>query len=434
MTIDELIRVWNAYPRRDSLITDRLAGEYIPAELKANRIDGRPKSKVIAAWEEAILSFWVGFLGGKDIKYEALGEADQASVDHWRLQYKQLNLHKIDSLTLETALTFGEAVEVVSLVNGKVKVTSYDPTHWAFIEEEGEPVIAILKVVVPKGTILRGELTKREHTFFWIYSDERVQEVEITESGPRVRSDNEHPFGRLPVIRYRVDKTGQGLFTTNLLNMIDDFNICRSSLSDSIKYGIDPLLLLTGLSLRQLFSSEVVASIPNQDGSETEVRKSLSSVIKETGVLCLPDKEASANFISKSVSIEQLKYALLCSWASIHQAASIPDLTIAPGSTAPVISSVSGVALKMKFQTSLHRGEKIGRYFEPGLERRFDLLQRVNEIMRKPRFNAEASLDPRLPVNEAEWAMLIAPLMNLLPRQEVANLVPMIENQIIVEE
>lgn len=443
LNIDQLVKRYNAeHPerRRITELQARDAGRFIPLELGDVRIDGRTKSAVLSGWVSTIRGFWAGFLGSNDVQYAPLDENQTAALEALQQLYKERDLHQADSYHIGNSVLCGRSVEIVTMIGSDLFVEVTDPAAWSFVRnEDGELRVALMQCIVPAGTLYNNELLTKDLVTYWVYDDTNVSVYEVRAKDTVLREATPHPFGTPPVVVYQADRDGMGLFTRALLSQVDSFDIMTSAVVDSVRFGVDSFLAVSGMTPKSLLEQEVVARYDNviydqhghaigTTGEQTEIRKGALEVVKEAGILCLPDPTSKAEFVNKAPNIDSVRFALGLAWNMICQQSGLPDLGSNQLDASSAILSISGPALRLRFQGALHKSSEMIRHLEVGFGRRLALFNRAQEVLGKPQLAADIAINPAMPQDTQEALALVSALRSLIPLRDLLGLIPQISN------
>jgi len=389
------------------------------------RKDGRPYSKTVMNWVSLLVDRQVGFNLGKaiDVGIPNDAEADQeTALEQYIGVHKTSDLDSVDMELFRAALIAGYGVELHSYDGQKPKITSYSPLEWVFaFDSEGAIQVAVRRLELASGTIYKGEYLVEGVVLWYVYNTDTLTVYRSSASGSqhsqvqfKVEVEaNQHFYGRVPVVRFFVTQGYLAFVSPAFIGLQDAYNTTLSLLLDDNEADIDSMLALYGLNADQLTKKD-------PEGGESAFQK-----MRRLGALVFPDKDSSAEFITKGLSTEKPAFTEKQLRQDIHDTGRAPDLSEMVGST----GATSGIALKLKFQAMVEAAQGFAKFVELSVKERIVLLNTIWEFRKEPALkDFEVKLNISLPANETEIWKSIGFLESLLSRLDRARLVPSIEN------
>lgn len=423
----EVLRIWkrgDARRARMASIRAYYDGKQIVEELKKKRIDGREKSKANTNWTRYAASLHTGFLTSIPVGY-ALREASTDGktpevISDWTDTYQANGLAAADSEHFRTAFLYGHSVEAHSFDGEQVNVRTSWPWEWELVYDRSERlVLAIRKETLPANTMVEGRILEKEATFFRVYDSSGIELFRVDGEGDDAKLVFEervaHEYGRPPVVVFRITEDGCPFLTPAFFVQCDAYDIARSSFDDDIKHNVDSLLLLKGVDFNGLLQKD-------------EKGRLVIEKLKEMGVFPV-EKEASAEYLVRTVDVEKFRFNLKVARASIHLMACVPDLDETIGGNEGTITNISGVALKLMFYSMNQASGEFEKHFVTGLADRVGLWNRVREVLRRPALEAyEAKMRRNLPFNETELLQYLPNLGGVMSTADKLKVLPFVDN------
>lgn len=411
-------RSWHARLR------DYQRGKQTIPELLKRRIDGRMKSIVKTNWVRYVQRMHTGFLTSLAPNYTVPGVADNPAIQELRRIYEANRLDALDSAHFGSAMLLGRSVEVHSFDGSQIRIARTHPENWVLVEDDhGRVVGGLYRSVLPPWTMYKGELLRAEKVLYTWYDDQSVQVFEEvkapggrkTEALP-VSEPVAHSYGRVPLAVFRVDEDGESFFSEAFLVQCDIYDVTRSSLTDDIKHNVDSLLKLKGVKMEPLLEKD-------KEG------RSVLEKLREMGIMPLA-ADADADYLTRNVDIEKFRFDMKVTRASIHLMGCVPDLDEAVGfGNEGTIQSISGIALKLMFQSMIQQSAEFEKQFKGGLRDRVELINRVQAIRSRPVLEGyEVAMTRNIPANEIEFMQYIANLKGIVGRKDMLRILPQIQD------
>lgn len=144
--------------------------------------------------------------------------------------------------------------------------------------------------------------------------------------------------------------------------------------------------------------------------------------MKENRVLLL-DNDASAEYLTKQVNIEQITSLKNAFIDNIHKISCVPNM-----SDSEFASNASGVAIRYKILSFENATAKKERKFKKGLQRRLELINNILALTGKAYLDTIITFTRNLPVNEVEIAQEINQLRGLVSTKTLIAQLPFVED------
>lgn len=375
---------------------------------RRTRSAGLPNNRLVHAFPRYIVTMASGYLVGKPVTYD--DKAQPEAIEALREAYAACDMGSVDAELAADASIYGRGVCI------------------CYADEAGRPKAATLH---PTEAFVVYDDTVEHRPLFGVHWLERYDAAgkrcgvsvhaltaarEITFTGRSLSALSEdgetrpHYFGGVPIVEFWNNAQETGDFEP-VLSLIDAYDALESDRVNDKQQFTDAVLLLTGCTLE------------NDDPAD---RRSPAQKLLEEKTLCLPDTDASAQWLVKQsdeAGAEVLRQALK---GDIHKMSMVPDLT-----DESFAANASGVAMRYKLLGLEQLTSMKERWFREGLRSRMRLFAHFLCVL------ARANLDPEtvemtftrsLPVNETETAEMVAKLDGLVPRRTLLAQLPFVEN------
>ncbi len=396
-------------------------GKQTIPELLKRRLDGRMKSIVKTNWVKYAQRMHTGFLTSNEVNYTVPGVASSPGIDELRSVYEANRLHALDTSHFANALLFGRSIEVHSFDGQQIKISKTNPENWVLCHDDsGEIVGGLYRAVLDPWTWHDGRLLEEKKVIYTWYDAEKIVVFEeIREVGKETQitqfSLTGHSYGRVPFVIFEVDEEGESFFSEAFLTQCDVYDVTRSSLTDDIKHNVDSLLKLKGVKFEPLLEKD-------------KQGRSVMEKLKEMGLLPIP-ADAEAEYLTRVVDVEKFRFDLKVTRASIHLMACIPDLDETIGGNEGTITSISGIALKLMFQSMIQQSAEFEKHFVGGLRDRVELINAVNAKRNRPVLeNYQVKLSRNIPANEIEFMQYISNLKGIVSRKDLLRILPQVQD------
>jgi SPP1 family phage portal protein len=371
------------------------------------RTAGLPNNRLMHAYPQYIATMTSGYLIGDPVQYMS---EDDAGLEALTDAYDAADVQSIDAeIALHQAI-YGRGVELVYADSqARPRTTAIDPQN-AFVvysnDAEGLPLFGVHRLVEVNS---KGEANVTRYT---VYTPGEAIEYAVGTGGAvgAETSRMAHNFPYVPMVEYWNNSLQTGDFEP-VMSLIDAYDILQSDRVNDKEQFADALLVLTGV---------VGLDAPAGDTRTAAQR------LKQEGTLSLPDPQAKAEYLIKSLSeadTEILKDAIK---SDIHKFSHVPDMT-----DEQFAGNSSGVAMKYKL-LGLEQLTKIKeRWFREGLRWRLRLFASFLSLKGSPKLDADAvqmMFRRSLPVNDLEIAQMVQMLSGMVPAKTLLAQVPFVED------
>ena len=397
-----------------------LGKQTVPGLTGTNRMDGRVKTAARTNWTRYVCDLHAGFLTSHKVNYTLPdGREDAAPIRELMGVYAANLTPALDTGHLVNALLYGYSCEVHGF-NGGIKIKMTDPLGWALVyDEAGELALAIYRALLQRGTLWQGQVLMQSRSVYYAYDAQSVRVADPLARGAARMTTTAHYYGRVPVAVFRVNEGRETFFADAFFDACDLYDTIRCSLADDIKYNVDALLQMKGVTIEQLTAK----SKTNTADTKTVIER-----IKEIGIFPVP-AGGEVGFISRVVDIEKFQFDLQVSRAAIHLMGCVPDLTPDTVSGNGASTTISGIALKLMFQLMIQKSAEFAAHFEGGLRERVAL---VNAVWEKrgiaPLTDYDVRVQRNIPQNDIEWAQYMVSLKDVVASRDQLKLLPFIDD------
>ena len=435
---DRLQSVWNdAQARRDAQAKRQryYDGDHDKRKGGDTYSDGSKKSNRFANWIKFIVNRYVGALTSTPYQITDTDDADPAQVIEGEAapltgpqMYTELtddnNLDARDVENLRNALLKGFSVEVHEFharesdgdesgsVQGQIVVYNDDPENWTFIEDEyGDVAGALRSITLEANTVFQDEVLEDKRELMTFYDDRFIYDYERvgTDSAWQPIGDpREHFYGRVPVIRWRVNKRCKPIISDALIGQQDEYNDVDSSSGDAIRSFQDCVLKTWGI--------------------DSDYIKKNAKNISESKHLPLDDKQTDdAVYMTRELDYEPVESRLSRTREHIHMDGEVPDVAQIVGAT----GVTSGIALRLKFLPMEQAAAGMIHYLKEGLRERITL---INAMLRRSQGAEIEGVIPTvqftLPMNVVEERKSLAEMneAQVLSLKTILELMPGIDD------
>jgi SPP1 family phage portal protein len=393
------------------------ASEHIPAELLLPRKDGRPKTISITNMVKYATSFYCGYILKNNVKYlSRYPDSNDESLDNLDIIYDNSNIKNNDLMNFKNALLYGFGIETANIENGEIYFTSHNPKDWYFVfDDKNKIVFAFSKIKLSENTFFNGEILDKETTIYYLYDADKIT---VLDNNFKTISSQEHFFGQIPVIVYKINNESSSFFDNAVLNHIDQLDILSSTVCDDVKFSCDSFLRVSGIDPKGLMQKD-------NDGLMVMQK------LKDVGILGLPEG-GSADFIFRKIDTDKFRFAITNAREEIYRMLSLPDLVDKMNGHV-ALNSISGVALKLMFQPMEQKASEFCNYLLDGYKKRIELINRYNILLDKPILqDIDIKFSFNLPENNIELMQNINTLATLMSAKDRLSLLPFIDNAEIV--
>jgi len=350
------------------------------------RLTGLPNNRLIHAFPRYIAQVSASYLLGEPVRLDGPepGAGELRSL---------LTQASADSVDLEIAIAqavFGRGVSLCyEDSSGAPFVCAIDPRNAFVVYDDTVSHAPLFGVYIQSsGSVKR----------YMVYTPTDI--VTYDAGAPRSRpSVVPHPFGVLPMVEYLNGADVHGDFE-DVITLIDAYDLLECDRVNDRQQFSDALLVLTGVM--------GISSIPGDTLSPLER-------LRQEKTLSLPDSDAKAEWLTKNPTekdIDVLREALV---EDIHKFSLTPDF-----SDDSFSGNASGIAIKYKLFNFDNRIKLKERYFVTGLRERARAFCGWLGNRRGVSLDADDllfRLSRRLPVNEAERALSLKNMQEILPNE-----------------
>ena len=340
--------------------------------------DSLKNNKVMVNHAKYITDTNVGYLLGNPVDYSVSKGYDiQPILD----MYKKQTINDLDSEISKDVSIFGKQYEYV-YANEDAEPRS--------CESDNKNTIIVYDDTVEHnklfGLIYR-PIYKGETFKYWeiIYVDDKVKRTykSYSRSLNQVGKDEEHAFGKVPIIEYKNNPEFLGDFEP-VISLIDAYNLLQSDRVNDKEQLVDAILCMYGMDFDDdqadmLKESRMLADIPI-DGKVEYLIKTL--------------QEGDVDILRQNLEND------------IHKISMVPNM-----SDENFANNSSGVAIRYKLLSFEQNVKNKERYMEKGLMERFELynnfLVTKSQMSEIPIEEVDAVFTRNLPSNDFEISQMI---------------------------
>ena len=356
---------------------------------------GKPCNKIVTNYCYNIAQNYQGYIAGIPITY--------SSVNDFSAIQDVLNYNDVrneDSEYLRNALIFGRAFEINYIdEEGKQRFKVLDsrnciPVYDTSLNNDLLYVIRFYKLDNIE------DLIDRYVVEVYSLSTVRIYQTTAQFSSFSLLEEREHHFNQVPITVFSLNKEEESIFD-KVITLQDAYNKLLSSEVDDFEAFCDAYLVLKGCM------------------AEEEDVKSM----KQNRVLVL-DTDASAEYLTKSVSDTQIENMLKNINDTIHKIANSPDFNDEK------LLAQSGIAMRYKLVGFENVASSIVANMTKALQRRIELICYIihltggEEIWR----DVNISFTRNLPVNVVESVQVVNQLRGIVSDETLITLLPFIDD------
>lgn len=366
--------------------------------------DGSKHHRIVTNFSGSFVDRQASFATGLPINYTAKDDESGDGLKDLAALYMAEDLSALDSFHYRQSLIFGYSVETVEMDGEDAVFAAHDARQWILIYDNDDNLVHALHfVLIPKNTVLDGELVAKDMVKITVFDDTLKISFKagLRRSGAgymltKIEQDDEgveHGHGMIPVSVYSATKGRATYLSDDFITLQDGYNSANSAFFDDVHFNSVALLLLSGYDGTWLMT--------DPDGID-KLRQ-----IKEEGVLPI-NNDASAEYLNRGSSVEKYSAIKAGARADLHEIGRVPDVASIVGAT----GSASGIALKLKWQPMTEFAVDAWKYFQCGLR---DRLRQLAALALKTDLDF-AELDPdkveitpqiNIPENEVEtWGAM----------------------------
>lgn len=393
--------------------------QYIPELTLIRRLDARYRTQATTNFVKYISDLHTGFNTTTDIQYTMLDEeAPKEALANYYQLYSDNNLNALDTEHFINSLLYGRSVEALSLDKGVFSFNRTNPLNWSFLPDENDNIIAAIYYVKrPKYSYFMGNLLNDDQEFYYVYEKERIKIYQYNKQSNKMEQfgkDIPNPLKRLPLNIFYTSKDQQSFFSDCFLSVCDLYDIIRSSMADDLKYNSDSFWLLKGVKLEQLLAK-------NQNGA-TILQK-----MKEMGFFPMPEG-GSIEPLLRVTDHQKYEFDLRVSRYAIHLMGCVPDLQDSINANGGS-NAISGIALKLLFQSMIQKSAEFISYFEIGLRDRVNAVNEIWATQGNPVLKGyDIKIQKNIPQVDTEWLQYLPNMKGIIPLRKIYDLLPFIDN------
>lgn len=317
--------------------------------LRRRRAPGLPNNRVSHAFARYIVTVTVGYLVGEGVGYKA-ADSEKAALERVLSAYRAGDVGSVDVENARNAAIYGRGVEYVCVSDDLAAPRAYalSPECAFVVYSDDIAHRPLFGVYLTRETDERGEEGELRAL---VVTDKSASVFAETREGFVLLSREAHFFGGVPMVEYWNDENEAGDFEW-VTDLIDAYDVLQSDrLNDKDQFA-DKLLVLTGCTLET-----------DENGRPPWLQ------LRQDKALCLPDGDASAQYLSSEMN-ESGNEILRKSLADdIHKLSLVPDL-----SDLHFSGNVSGVAMKYKLMGLEQLTAMKQKWFAEGLKARLKLF------------------------------------------------------------
>lgn len=355
----------------------------------------KPCNRIVTNYCDNIVNNYTGYLTGLPVTYKSA--ADMTAVQE-ALNYN--DVASKDSELLRNALVYGKAYEL----------------H--YIDEDGAERFDVLDarsgIPVYDNTVEQGLLY-----FIRFYPEDTLDDspawrVDVYGAGQveQYRSDGgwgslaylgaqPHYFGQPPVVVFSLNADEIPIFY-KVMGLQDAYNTLLSGEVDDFEAFCDAYLVLQGV-----------------EADEEDI-----AAMKERRVLLLPADNASAGYLTKSISDTQIQNLLQNLNDTIHKLANSPDFS------QESFGVSSGIALRFRLLGFENAASAIAANMEKALQKRIELICAISRLKGADALwrDMEIVIDRNIPVNDTEAAAMVNTLRGLVSDRTLLSQLPFVSD------
>jgi len=361
--------------------------------------DGKSKGNIVTNWIGHIVDEHTGTISPyqvsseDDLMVEAVKEYAQIMDDNF------IGSKDIDNR--RNAYLFGYGIEVHSFdaEKGQVVIKNYPSNEWLIQRDsDGDIALAIRWVSLPEYSIYNQEVLIEEIELISVYTKTGYVHMEKNGDNWTITEENQHFYGKVPVIQWRVDENASGLVSDALIKQNDEYNETDSANGDSVKIDVDSILKLTGID--SVWATE----------NET--------IIREKRMIPLPDG-GDAEYMSRTFDTARIQDRLDRTRKHIHIMGKVPDVANVVGAS----GATSGIALKLLFSPMQRNSESVISFLKQSVADRVSLINAMWAKLNKPILeDYTITIQFVMPVNRIEEWQNIGALNGIVSKKTMLEL------------
>ena len=368
--------------------------------LSRQRAQGAANNRLVCNFAKYITDCTTGCFLGKPIRYSSRsGQKLDAVLDV---------LRRCDSDTQDIDLArygsiFGTSYEMVFLnESNQIRLASLDPRSAFVVYDDtvaAEPVFGVY--YVPR-TNDNGVLCYH----VYLCDSVSVREFDTNTGFSSVGDVSERPHlcGGVPIIEYYNNWDKQGDFE-QVTSLIDAYNVLQSDRVNDKEQFVNSILVIKGQIL----------------GDTGEEERETYSAIKRYGVMTMDDS-GDAKWLTRQFDEQSVDVLRRSIEDDIHKFSGVPCMNDSNFS-----GNSSGVAMRYKLLAFEQMTKIKERYFAEGLKNRLTLVSNLIYCLGGQRTDIgdiDVSFSYNLPQNESEIVENISRLKDIIPNEQLAQLLP----------
>ena len=373
----------------------------------ANNSDGSKKSDVSINFLDYIVDAHTSGSTSNPINY-VTEEEEKAPVENLSTIYESNNLEMVDSEHFRNSLIYGYSVELLGVQKGAINAAAFSPLEWAFVyDAQNEVQIAIHKAEIQANTIYQSEYIRKPFIVFTVFDNSTITIYRKSEKGEGEILDRiNHFFGKVPVILFRVNPEREAFLNDNLIELNNQYCRLVNARVDDIEYNVDSLLKITGMGGFDVTDPTQIAKL---------------KAMKDAKVFITPDVHSDVNFIQKGNEGSKYIDAIQNAREELFLQARLPDRRDVQGA----LGSLSGIAIKFMYQTSISQSEYFLKYFKQALRERIQLINNIWYLQGNPLLsNFSINTNYCLPVDLESIASSVKNLENIVSHTKLLEMLP----------
>jgi len=363
----------------------------------------KPNNKLVNNLAAYITDTVTGYFMGKPIVYSPDGDENEEYVETLKDIFDRNNEQDNNSELAKEQSIKGVAYELLYIdEEAQVRMIDLPAENVIYIETnevDPAPAMAVrMYEVEDPGVDIKMHYYEVYTTDEIItYKSDKDNTVSFSEIDRR-----EHYFGEVPIIQYTNNQEMIGDFE-GAKSLIDAYNRAQSDTANDFEYFTDSYLLMIG------------AKIPEED----------IALMRENRVISLPDKEASATFLTKEINdtaLENYKDRLR---KDIHTLSKVPDL-----SDESFGGNLTGVAISYKIWGMDQIVAVKERKFKKALQRRIKLITNILNMAGNQWDwrTVDITFTRNMPQNLMEISQMTATLKGIVSDETLLAQLPFIED------
>lgn len=375
--------------------------------LQRNREKGLPNNCLSHGFARYIVAMAGGYLLGKPVSYQAPEQAE--AMEGLNRAYERSNVISVDAELARMASIYGRGVEILYAdENACPKTAAVSPENAFVVYDTGISA-------KPLFGIRFAEKRSVENALQGYRIEMYLPDCVLVYDAPQLLctaygtpSVSPHFFGGVPMIEYWNGEDERGDFAS-VLSLMDAYDRLESDRVNDKEQFVDALLVITGARM------EV-----------DEMGRTPAQQLRQDKLLYLPDQEASASYLARSLpesEVEVLRQALK---SDIHKFSLVPDLT-----DEHFAGNSSGVAMKFKLLGLDHLIRIKERWFREALKerlRRFAHFLQVQGMKPLDADKVQLIFARALPVNDLEISQTVMNYRGFVPDEMLLSQVPFVQD------